>query len=239
MKPGSVLGVITARGGSKGLPGKNIRDLAGKPLIAWTIETALAASRLSRVVVSTDAPDIAAVARRYGAEVPFLRPAEFAQDHTPHSETLLHTIDWFREHGDVEFEYVMTLQPTSPFRSVEDIDSVVELALSKSANAVVSVCESRQHPLWAKRIRDDGVIEPYVSYDGDLRRQLLPRAFANNGSVYLTRCDRLRETGKVVPPGTHAYIMPGERSLDIDTPWDFYLADLLLREQHDYIKKAA
>ena len=137
-KAREILGLIPARGGSKALPHKNIRQFAGKPLIAWTIETALACPMLDRTIVSTDDPEIADVSRHWGAEVPFLRPAELARDDTPGIEPVLHAVRWLGENEGYRPDYVMVLQPTSPLRTTEDIEAAIQLARDRQADGVVS-----------------------------------------------------------------------------------------------------
>ena len=136
-----ILGVITARGGSKRLPGKNIRPLGGKPLIAWTAEAALESRFIKRVLLSTDDPQIAEVVQKWGVEVPFIRPASLAQDDTPHIPVLEHAIHWLKENQGACPDYLFILQPTSPLRTAEDIDSAIEIAIQKNADAVIGVCE--------------------------------------------------------------------------------------------------
>jgi CMP-N,N'-diacetyllegionaminic acid synthase len=231
----TVLGLITARGGSKGLPQKNIKPLVGKPLIAWTIETALQSRRLSRVMVSTDDEEIAQVARAWGAEVPFMRPDTLAQDDSSHISVVTHVIGWLEEHQRSAPDYIMLLQPTSPLRTVEDIDKAICIAQERAAVAVVSVCAIDRHPYLCKRILTDGTLTDFVSVPTDLtylRHQDLPPAYTLNGAIYLNRRESLLRDRTFVPPGTVAYIMPPERSLDIDTPWDFYLAELVVRNKY-------
>lgn len=228
-----IIGLITARGGSKSIPRKNVKLLAGKPLIAWTIETALKSRQLSRLIVSTDDEEIAQIAREWGAETPFMRPLELAQDDSSHISVIVHAIQWLEKSGGVQPDYIMLLQPTSPLRVVKDIDAAIELAETHSATAVVSVCEIDRHPYLSKRIFQDGTLGEFVSSDIDyLRRQALPQAYALNGAIYLNRRESLVRDRTVLPQGTYAYIMPPERSLDIDSSWDFYLADLILRDRY-------
>ena len=229
-----VVGVITARGGSKSIPKKNIVPVAGKPLIAWTIETALQSPALSRVIVSTNDAEIAKVARQWGAEVPFLRPAELAQDNSPHIPVVVHAVEWLESHENMRPDYVLLLQPTSPLRSTEDIDNAIRLVLEKDADSVVSVCEALSHPYLTKRITANGRLEDFVPRpEGYLRRQALPPVYVVNGAIYLVRRDVLLEKQTFYTERTYAYVMPPERSLDIDTPWDLYLADLILRDRHE------
>ena len=227
-----VVGVITARGGSKSIPKKNIALLAGKPLIAWTIETALRSAALSRVIVSTNDIEIAEVAREWGAEAPFLRPAELARDDSPHIPVVVHAVEWLESHEDTRPDYVLLLQPTSPLRSVEDIDNAIRLGLEKDADSVVSVCQASSHPYLAKCLTADGRLQDFVPKpEGYLPRQALTPAYVVNGALYLARRDVLIEKQTFYTERTYAYVMPPERSLDIDTPWDLYLADLILKER--------
>lgn len=230
-----ILGLIPARGGSKSVPRKNIRILAGKPLIAWTIEAALVCSLLDRVIVSTDDIEIANVARGYGAEVPFLRPGELAQDDTPGIEPLLHAVRWLDEHEDYRPDYALMLQPTSPLRTTEDIEAAINLAISNDADSVVSVCEVRYHPYWTMRLDADGTLSDFHGLDlCDLqrkypRRQDLPPAHAENGAIYLAKRSVLLECQAFYGKRLYGYVMPAERSLDVDTLWDLYLANLILQ----------
>jgi CMP-N,N'-diacetyllegionaminic acid synthase len=224
----TVLALIPARGGSKSVPGKNLRPLGGKPLIAWTIEAARACPGLDRVVVTTDSPEIAAVARDYGAETPFLRPAEFARDDSSGDDPIFHALQWFEEHEGYQPEFVLALQPTSPFRTADDIAAALQLARERNADGITSVTPARQHPHWMKRILEDGRLVDYVERDRACQaRQELPSVFALNGAIFLIRRTVLLNDRTWYPERTYAYVMPPERSLDIDTPWDFRLAELL------------
>lgn len=235
----TVLAVIPARGGSKGIPRKNVRPLAGKPLVAWTIEAALQSQMLSRVIVSTDDEEIANVARERGTETPFLRPRELAQDDSSSMSVVLHTVQWLEEQEHFSPDYVLLLQPTSPFRNAQDIDTAVELAETQHAAAVVSVCEAERHPYLCKRILDGGTLADFVPNNLEYqRRQDLPPAFVLNGAIYLNRRESLLCDQTFLPSGTLAYVMPAERSLDIDSPWDWHLAELILKDQHDQHERA-
>ena len=226
----SIIGLITARGGSKGLPGKNLAPLAGRPLICWTIEAALDSLGLGHVIVSTDDREIARISQDAGADVPFFRPAELAEDDSPHILAVDHAIRWLVEHRGSCPEYVMLLQPTSPLRTADDIDASIDLALERGADAVVSVCEAKQHPAKTYGIGPDRTLTPFVSSDmPNKRRQDLPPAFTENGAIYLNRCASLDQDRSFIPPGTVPYVMPASRSLDIDSEWDLFLADLVLR----------
>jgi CMP-N-acetylneuraminic acid synthetase len=214
------------------MPRKNILPLAGKPLIAWTIEAARSSRFLSRVLLSTDAPEIAAVAAAWGAEIPFMRPAELAGDTTPHVLVVEHAIRWLEEAEGSRPEYVLMLQPTSPLRTAEDIDGVITFAREREAIAVVSVSPMDRHPYLSKRILADGTLAEFVTSDiAYLRRQDLPPAYALNGALYLNRSDSLLRDHTFVPPGVLGYVMPPERSLDVDTLWDFHLVEMILRDR--------
>jgi len=227
-----VVAVITARGGSKSVPKKNIAIVGGKPLIAWTIEAALRSLYLCRIIVSTDDIKIAQVAREWGAEVPFLRPPELAQDDSPHTPVVVHAVEWLEFHEKMIPDCVLLLQPTLPLRTTEDIDSAVRLFIDKKADSVVSVCEALSHPYLVKTITPDGKLKNYIETPkGYLARQKLPPAYALNGAIYLVKRDVLINMGTFYTERTYAYRMPPERSLDIDTPWDLYLADLILKDR--------
>jgi len=227
-----ILAVITARGGSKSIPRKNIAPLGGKPLIAWTIEAARTAPSLGLVIVSTDDEEIADVARGWGAEVPFIRPAELAGDKSAHIPVVRHAVDWIENHGGVSPDFVLLLQPTTPFRTSQDIEGAVHLILKERCDSVISVCEAATHPFLARRVLQDGRMMDFVEpQEGYLARQALPPAYALNGAIYLVRRDVLMERNTFQTRDTRAYIMPPERSMDIDTPWDLHLANLIMDYQ--------
>jgi N-acylneuraminate cytidylyltransferase/CMP-N,N'-diacetyllegionaminic acid synthase len=229
-----IVGLITARSGSKSIPRKNVKLLAGKPLIAWTIEAALLSPRLSRVIVSTDDDEIARMAQQWGAEVPFMRPPELAQDDSPHILVVEHVIQWLEKHDNARPDYIMLLQPTSPLRAPEDIEAAIQIAEAHGAKAVVSICIMDRHPYLAKRILEDGMLADFIPSDiAYLRRQALPPVYALNGAIYLNRSESLLTDRTFVPQGTYGYIMPPERSLDIDSLWDFHLVELILKDRHE------
>ena len=220
-----VLAVITARGGSKGIPGKNIVPMAGKPLIAWTIDAALRSRAGLRVIVSTDDEEIARVARERGAEVPFLRPAELAGDASPHIPVLTHAMKWMESHEKYRPDWVLLLQPTSPMRTAGDIDAALRLAEEKRADSVVSVAPAK-HPCFLMQLTSDGRLEDYMPKpEGYLPRQRVPPVYAANGAIYLVKRDVLVEKETLYTDRTFAYVMPPERSLDIDTPAELRVAE--------------
>lgn len=229
MSPNSApnLALVVARGGSTSIPRKNLAPLAGRPLIAWTIEAALRCPAIDRVVVSTDDGEIAAVAREHGAETPFIRPPELARDDTPTMPVVLHALQQLSAEGYVPGS-VMLLQPTSPLRTSADINAAIALAQERSADSVVSVSLAASHPHLAKRITTDGRLEDFMAHPPVVRRQDLEPVYALNGAIYLIRREPLVESQTFYGPKTYAYVMPSERSIDVDTEWDLRLCDLIL-----------
>jgi CMP-N,N'-diacetyllegionaminic acid synthase len=232
----TILGIIPARGGSKAIPRKNLAVVANKPLIAWTVEVAVESGLLDRLVVSTDDREIAVAGKELGAEVPFLRPTELATDTSTSMDVVLHAIQWLDDNEQYRPDYILLLQPTSPLRTATDIRESMELLLAKNADSVVSVCETRQHPLWMKGVNREGKLvdlSPPLSAQSPAptRRQDLPSVFAVNGAIYLALRSFLMSERTFISKRTHAYVMPENRSLDVDTPWDLYLADLILRDR--------
>lgn len=227
------LAIIPARAGSKGLRGKNTVPLGGKPLIAHTIEAARAAHSIQRIVVSTESEEIAHIARQYGAEVPFLRPAELAQDETPMLPVLQHVLSQLTATEGHQFEIVVLLQPTSPLRRAEDIDRAVTLLEQTRADSVISLCAAEHHPAWMKRIERDCVL-PFLENGPEVtRRQDLPPVYRLNGAIYVTRAQVLLQGNAILGRDTRALIMDNESSVDIDTPLDMKLAALILQERQN------
>lgn len=223
-----VLGIIPARGGSKGLPGKNIRVLLDKPLIAWTIRQALASSYLDRVIVTTDDKDIAEISKKYGADVPFLRPEELATDEARTIDVVLQAISRL-ELDNRFYDLVMLLQPTSPLREAGDIAGAIELLFLKNAQSVVSVCEAEHHPFWTNTLPSDGCMSAFIRPEiKHKHRQQLPLFYRLNGAVYLANIAYLKEHRDFIGAETYAYIMPAERSIDIDSELDFKFAEFLM-----------
>ncbi len=225
-----VLALLTARGGSKGVPRKNVRMVAGKPLIAWSIEVARQSRYADRVVLSSDDPEIIAVAKEWGCEVPFVRPAELARDDTPGIDVVLHALDVLPE-----YDVVVLLQPTSPLRIASDIDGCLEQMVATLADAVVSVCEPDKSPYWMFHVAGDGRLRPVIERPlarlATERRQDLPPIHVLNGAVYVARVPWVRQHRSFLDDGTVGYIMPKSRSTDIDTEADLMLADILLRDR--------
>jgi CMP-N,N'-diacetyllegionaminic acid synthase len=220
----SLIALIPARGGSKGIPKKNVKDFCGKPLIAWSIDVALQATEVDRVIVTTDDQEIADISLNFGAEVPFLRPERFATDETPGIEPVLHAISVLPQ-----FDWVLVLQPTSPLRITEDIASIVNYAHLNNTNSAVSVVEASNHPHWTYLRNHSGTLSSMSSGNPVSRRQELPRAFALNGALYLAKREWIMESKAFVSNETYGYVMPRERSVDIDSPLDWKWAEFLMR----------
>jgi CMP-N,N'-diacetyllegionaminic acid synthase len=227
-----VLGLILARAGSKGLPGKNLRDLGGKPLIAWSIDAGRQSARVDDVVVSTDGEAIAAVARQCGADVPFLRPPALATDEAASIDAVEHAVDWLNERGR-SYGYLVLLEPTSPLREASDVDRALEMLAASDAGAVVSVCRADvAHPSFMYRIGADGRLEPYLSAQPDgLRRQDIEPLYYLDGTVYVSRVDTLRSRRSFYHEGTVGYEVPKWKAPEIDDEVDFMLVEAIMRHR--------
>ncbi|EIJ42663.1 CMP-N-acetylneuraminic acid synthetase [Beggiatoa alba B18LD] len=221
----SFIAIIPARGGSKGVKRKNIRLLAGKPLITWTIQAAQQSKYLDRTILSSEDAEIIATARQCGCEVPFIRPAELALDETSGIEPIIHAIQTLSE----QYDYVVILQPTSPLRIASDIDQAIQRCIDQQADFCVSVTEAETHPYWCFQQDEQGFLQPLFK-DIPARRQDLPAMLTLNGAVYVAKVSAFLETRRLLTPQTIAYVMPKVRSLDIDTEADFLLAEYLLRQ---------
>jgi len=226
-----MLAIIAARGGSKGVPGKNIKPLNGKPLIAYTIEAAHAARSIDRLILSTDNESIADVARELNVEIPFMRPKEFAQDNSLAIDNYIYTIDRLNAEFNCNYTEFIVLLPTAPLRTAEDIDKAVELFYSKKADSVISCVTMSHPPFWAKKIDKSGKIEDYFSEDiSNKNRQEFETAYKPNGSIYVFKYSLLKEKYTYFSEKTYAYVMLPERSIDIDTELDFRFAEFLMEK---------
>lgn len=225
-----MIALVPARGGSKGLPGKNIKVLNGKPLIAWTIEAALGSRRIDRVIVSTDDEAIAAVGRSFGGEVPFLRPSELAQDDSLAIDNYLYTIGRLNQEYNLQTDAFAVLQPTSPLRLPEDIDAAADLFVQQEADSVVSVRELGHPAAWTKIIRPDGTLQDYFNTEEFAKnRQAYEPVYVPNGAIFVLRYSLLRKNYTYYSEKTFPYIMPRERSVDIDSEFDFQLAEWFMK----------
>lgn len=228
---GRVLGVIPARGGSKGIPKKNVVSVAGQPLIQYTIEAAKRSKLLSEFVVSTEDEAIAHLARELGASVPFLRPLELAEDSSLTYPVVRHAVQEMEEIARARYDAVFVLQPTTPFRSEDDIDKSIEMLFASDADSVVSVSDvGAFHPLRMKVIENGYLVNFVDSVEENMQpRQELPPVFIRNGAVYLTRRDSLMTGGSLVGKKCLPYVMPLDRSVNIDSRLDLELAKLMLK----------
>jgi N-acylneuraminate cytidylyltransferase/CMP-N,N'-diacetyllegionaminic acid synthase len=235
-KKRKLLAIIPARAGSKGLPGKNIKQLHGKPLILWTLQAAIQSGCFNKIIVSTDSVDIAKLVNGYGDYAPFLRPAELAEDKSTSYDALMHVVSILKARGEV-FEAVAMLQPTSPLRIAEDIKNGVQLwNQSKQNKAIVSVCEM-EHPLaWCNSLPDDMCMKDFIKQDLiNKRRQDIRKSYRLNGAFYLAGIDYIQKYQGFMGPETYAYTMPQERSVDIDSQFDLDFAEYILAKQCDRV----
>jgi CMP-N-acetylneuraminic acid synthetase len=216
------------------VPRKNIRSVCGKPLIAYTIETALGARHLfHRIIVSTEDEEIAEVARRYGAEVPFRRPATLADDRAPTIPVLQHAVWFIEQQEQIRLDWICLLQPTDPCRSVEDIEQALYLAQAGACDSVISVVQvSSVHPILMKRI-ENGQLLPYCieEKEGTRRQDYQPPAYMRNGAIYLTRRQVLMERHSIWGDIIRPYVMPPERSVGVDSELDLKLVEILMAER--------
>lgn len=225
-----ILAIIPARGGSKGVPDKNIKHLLGKPLIGYTIEAAKKSKYIDDIIVSTDSEAIKNIAIVFGAHVPFLRPESLSGDSVKSIDVVLHCIDYIEKEGK-EYDYFILLQPTSPLRSEAHIDEAIEMITNLRAESLVSVCEVEQNPV-IMRIIEDNRMKEIIKFDGDnLRRQDLPKFYIFNGAVYINSKQMLINSKSFVNEDSIPYIMDSESSIDIDTITDFKLAEILIKEK--------
>lgn len=222
-----ILGVIPARGGSKGIPGKNIKPLGGMPLIGHTIRAAMESGVLDRLWVSTDDPKISRVAESLGVAVPWLRPARLAADSSETEDCVIHLLGRLEDDEDYVPDAVLLLQPTSPFRTADTIRRAVALFRRGGGRSVVSVAEAPVHPYWCHRLKDDGSIEPYCPGRHPSRRQDLPPAYCYDGSIYLVSTRSFLRRGSFSGGPTAALVVPSEEAVDIDEPSDWAEAEAL------------
>lgn len=223
-----VFGVIPARGGSKGLPGKNLKTLGRLPLIGHAVASAREARRLTRFIVSTDSAAIADEARRHGAEVPFMRPADLASDQAGMVPVLQHAVRWLEAGGGPRPDLVVTLQPTSPFRVGADIDATIAKVVETGAESAQTIVEASYHPFFMKTLDGDRTVALFPDGHTYVRRQDAPPVYQPSGAVYVTRYDVLMRDGRVLGKDNRGIVMGFEASVNVDTEWDFLLAELIL-----------
>ena len=223
-----ILALIPARGGSKGIKNKNIINLCGKPLISYTIGASLASKFIDDTIVSTDSEIIAKVARDFGAETPFLRPAELASDTSKSIDTVVHALDFLRNNGRV-YDCVVFLQPTQPLRTSEDIDNAIQTFYDNGRKSLVSVCDVENNPVLIRTI-ERGTLQPLLTIGSDLRRQDMPKFYCVNGCIYINAVEEincnLSQNDNVIP-----YCMDIKHSVDIDEISDLEYAEFLLTRE--------
>lgn len=224
-----ILGIVPARGGSKGLPGKNIRPLLGKPLIGWSIEQAKASALIDEIYVSTDSQEIADVCEQFGIKVPELRPAELAIDTASSSAFIVYTIK-LMESRDKHFDYIALIEPTSPLRDVEDIDNAIKELVDKGEECIVGVCESEaSNPAFLIKKNADGTIVPYEGGFKTKRRQELQTVYFFEGSIYVSTVDAYLRTNAFYHEHTLPYIVPKWKSFEIDDIIDFNIIETIMK----------
>ena len=216
-----VLAVITARGGSKGVKRKNIKKLCGKPLITWTFSSAKKSMLIDRIIISSDDSEIIEIAKEFGIDVPFIRPAELSNDMAASIDVVLHAIESCKG-----FDILVLLQPTSPLRTAQDIDNAIVNMIEEKTDSCVSVCIPDKSPYWMYKMDNNNLISPLIETKNIFHnRQSLPDIYALNGAVYVAKIEFLIEQKTFISNKTSGYIMPKERSIDIDEELDFIIAE--------------
>lgn len=236
-----VLGLTLARGGSKSVPHKNIRPILGAPLIAYTIAEALRSKHITRYVVSTDDERIRDVAIRYGADAPFLRPAEFSTDTASSVSAMQHAVAWVEREEGARYDYVIELMCTNPMKTVEDVDAVIEKLIATGADSVIAVHKlDDHHPARIKKIVDDRIVDFCVPETPEMRRQdLKPDAYVRSGSIYgLTRDHLMVDSRRYGSANSRPYVLPPERAVNVDGELDFLIAEQLLgKSPRSYVRE--
>ncbi|MFL5753815.1 MAG: cytidylyltransferase domain-containing protein [Bacteroidia bacterium] len=233
----SVLFVIPARGGSKGLPGKNIREICGKPLIAWSIEAANKAATIignSEVLVSTDSEEIASVAGSYGGKIPFLRPADLANDTSASIDVILHAVHFMEQQGK-QFDHIAMIEPTSPQRDEKDLfNAYAQLKNNAEAESIVGVCQTEScHPLFLTKL-NKGFLEPYENKTYKVyRRQEIDEVYFFEGSMYISKTESLKKLRSFYHEKTLGFVMPKWKSFEIDDAIDFIIIESLLKAREE------
>ena len=233
MKNKKILAIILARGGSKGIPSKNIVNLCGKPLIAYTIQEAIKSKYINRIIVSTDSNKIKKVALKYGAEVPFDRPKMLSTDKATSLDALIHATSWCERNENIKYDFVIELMCTNPMKKVEDIDGSIEKLIKTNADSVIGMSRlDDNHPARAKKIVDDKIVDFCVPELSSRRQDLKPDAYIRNGSIYAIKRDVLMiDKIRFGSKNSRPYIMNLEKSVNIDNKIDLVVAEALLKER--------
>ncbi len=230
-KNNKIIALITARGGSKGLPRKNLLNLAGKPLIAWTILAAKKSVYIDRIILSSDDNEIIDISRKYGAEVFFKRPKSLALDETPSIDVAKHAIEWLKKEKNESYDYLLLLQPTSPLRNSLHIDQAILLldsAKEKNIDSIISVSEPNVMPYNMKVLNSKGLLIDFLQDNKYTRRQDMPTVFGVNGAIYLTKIDTIIKDNNFFGKRCKPFIMEKKYSIDIDDEFDFNFAYYLI-----------
>ncbi|MFT9494662.1 cytidylyltransferase domain-containing protein [Anaerosolibacter sp.] len=226
-----IAAIIPARGGSKGIPKKNIKLLNGKPLISYSITEAQKSSYITDVYVSTDDQEIARISEAYGAKVPYLRPSNLSIDSSPTIDSILHMTEWLLTSGNKIPEYICVLQCTSPLTKASDIDGTIKKLIETGMDGAVSICEAEVNPYWTNVFKGDR-LEYFIEEGKNItRRQDLPEIFRLNGAIYVVKTEVLLSERTLEPKNITGYVMSNESSIDIDTMQDFMLAEFLMKER--------
>ena len=227
------MAIIAARGGSKRLPNKNIIEFAGKPLIAWTIEAGLNCKFFDKVIVTTDDEKIADVSKEFGAEAPFLRPKELATDSAKSEDVIIHAVNYYKEKNET-FENIVLLQPTSPLRDAVEIENAIDFFIKRNASAVVSVNKVDHSPLWMNTLPENLSMNNFLREDiKGIRSQELPQYYQLNGAINICRTEIfVKEKTFFLNDNLFAYIMPKEKSVDIDTEFDLKFAEYMFYQSN-------
>ncbi len=229
----SVIGIIPARGGSKGLPRKNLLEICGKPLIAYSIEAGLESRYIDYLIVSTDSEEIRAVAKSHGADVPYLRPSHLAQDNSPTIDSVIDILDYCDENLKRKFDLVVLLEPTSPIRELKDIDNMLEILSNSESNfdAIVSIGESRLDPSAMWRVESERLIRYCNEHPITTRRQDSLKSFFPYGVAYISKTESLLQTRSFYPPRTTFYELQSHQCFEIDDKYDFMLVNSIINER--------
>lgn len=235
-KDKKILAIIPARGGSKGVPKKNIIEIGGKPLIAYSIHCGLDSKYIDKVFVSTDDREIARVAKTFGGEVPFLRPEELAQDGSKTIDSLVYTVNKLKELGET-YDYLVLLQPTVPLRKTFHVDEAIEKLLESDFHDLVSVSEVHDHPILMRKIKDNGELENLLPLPSSVRRQDFPSVYRVDGAIYIMKLDENFNLNTSPNDGKLSYVMANKYTTDIDTYLDIKIVEYYLEEERKEIAK--
>jgi len=231
VKKHRILAIIPARGGSKRLPGKNIKKLHGIPMIAYAINAARHSKYVDKLIVSTDDKQIARISKKFGADIPFIRPWELATDTAKTVDVLFHAINYFETEKSTSFDYIVLIQPTSPLIQTQDIDDAIKKIIKTKKQSCVSVCEISERPEWLYSIKNNSIVPFSSIHNINLRSQELPKLFRINGAIYVSSKQLIKNRKILDEQSLEFILMPRERSIDIDTIHDFKQAEFLLSER--------